>query len=63
MTTKFGKMNFVKGDERLRKMAMASEREQRLEQGYYDGRFASKVVPSKKRDTKSKYKIKTYEYA
>ena len=39
---------------KIKKMIEADEREKRKEDGYYDGRFATKVVPNKKKQYKRK---------
>jgi len=38
-------------------MLEAEERKKRKEEGYYDGRFRTKVVPDKKKKTKRKKKF------
>jgi len=43
---------------KIRKMTEAEEREKRKEDGYYDGRFRTKVVPDKKKKKGKKKKIK-----
>ena len=39
---------------KIKKMIEADEREKRKEEGYYDGRFATKVVPDKKKYKRKK---------
>ena len=39
---------------KIKKLIEADEREKRKEDGYYDGRFATKVVPDKKKIYKRK---------
>ena len=41
---------------KIKKMIEADEREKRKEDGYYDGRFRTKVVPDKKKKEKRKRK-------
>jgi len=41
----------------LRKKQKARERIQRYEQGYYDGRFSTKVVCSKRKDKYKNYDL------
>lgn len=43
---------------KIQKMIEADEREKRKEEGYYDGRFRTKVVPDKKKKPPRKKKIK-----
>jgi hypothetical protein len=42
---------------KIKKMIEADEREKRKKDGYYDGRFRTKVVPDKKKKYKRKKKI------
>jgi len=43
---------------KIQRMVEADEREKRKEEGYFDGRFKTKVVPDKKKKYKRKKKIK-----
>jgi hypothetical protein len=43
---------------KIKKMIEADEREKRKEEGFFDGRFATKVVPDKKKHYKRKKNIK-----
>ena len=49
---------FMAKKSKIKKMIEADEREKRKEDGYYDGRFRTKVVPDKKKKYKRKKKIK-----
>jgi hypothetical protein len=49
-------MNMVKKS-KIRKLCEADEREKRKEDGYYDGRFRTKVIPDKKKKPPRKKKI------
>lgn len=42
---------------KIKKLLEADEREKRKDDGYYDGRFRTKVVPDKKKKRKIKKKI------
>jgi len=42
---------------KIKKMIEADEREKRKKDGYYDGRFRTKVVPDKKKKYKRKKKV------
>jgi len=46
---------------KIKKMIEADEREKRKEDGYYDGRYRTKVVPDKKKKYIRKKKIKKDE--
>jgi|WetSurMetagenome_2_1015567.scaffolds.fasta_scaffold1180863_2 hypothetical protein len=46
---------------KIKKLLEADEREKRKEDGYYDGRFRTKVIPDKKKKIKRKKKIKDPE--
>jgi len=46
---------------KIRKLLEADEREKRKEDGYYDGRFRTKVVPDKKKKPPRKKKVKDEE--
>jgi hypothetical protein len=51
--------------EKLRNMAKASERQNRIAQGYFDGRFAPKSIPNKRKESErkiSRTKVRVYEY-
>ncbi|NTW32351.1 MAG: hypothetical protein HGB12_06965 [Bacteroidetes bacterium] len=43
---------------KIKKLIEADEREKRKDDGYYDGRFRTKVVPDKKKKYKRKKKVK-----
>lgn len=43
---------------KIKKLIEADEREKRKEDGYYDGRFRTKVAPSKKKYKRKKNTIK-----
>jgi hypothetical protein len=42
---------------KIKKLLEAEEREKRKDDGYYDGRFRTKVIPDKKKKVKRKKKI------
>lgn len=42
-------------NKQLLKMQHERERQNRIEQGFYDGRFAPKVIKNKKKEFKNKY--------
>ncbi|MFA4852037.1 MAG: hypothetical protein WC868_00040 [Bacteroidales bacterium] len=42
---------------KIKKMIEADEREKRKKDGYYDGRFRTKVAPDKKKKYKRKKKV------
>ena len=46
---------------KIQKLVEADEREKRKDDGYFDGRFRTKVVPDKKKKYKRKKKIKKDE--
>ena len=51
--------------ERLQKMAQAAERQNRISQGYFDGRFAPKSIPNKRKVHEKKLsrtKVRVFEY-
>lgn len=51
--------------EKLRNMAMATERQNRISQGFFDGRFAPKSIPNKRKVAEKKLsrtKVRVYEY-
>jgi hypothetical protein len=41
---------------RLFKLALAANRKEAKNQGFYDGRFKSKIMPNKKKTQHSKYR-------
>ena len=52
---------FMAKKSKIKKMIEADEREKRKEDGYYDGRYRTKVVPDKKKIYIRKKKIKKDE--
>jgi hypothetical protein len=51
--------------EKLRNMAKATERQNRISQGFFDGRFAPKSIPNKRKVEEKKLsrtKVRVYEY-
>jgi hypothetical protein len=51
--------------EKLQKLAKAAERQNRISQGFFDGRFAPKSIPNKRRVEEKKLsrtKVRIYEY-
>ena len=51
--------------EKLRNRAMATERQNRIAQGFFDGRFAPKSIPNKRKESErklSRTKVRVYEY-
>ena len=46
---------------KIKKLIEADEREKRKEDGFYDGRFRTKVAPSKKKYKRKKNTIKKIE--
>ncbi len=47
----------MKKKSKIQKMVEADERKKRKEEGYFDGRFKTKVVPDKKKKPPKKKKI------
>jgi hypothetical protein len=51
--------------EKLYKMSQATERQNRIAQGFFDGRFAPKSIPNKRKEHEKKIsrnKVRVYEY-
>lgn len=51
--------------EKLYNMAKASERQNRISQSYFDGRFAPKTIPDKRKVAEKKLsrsKVRVFEY-
>ena len=55
-------MAISKTFEKMLNHSKAKEREERKAQGYFDGRFRSKVVPNKKRELEIKESRKKVEW-
>jgi len=51
--------------EKLRNLEKAAERKNRIAQGFFDGRFAPKAIPNKRKENEkrlSRTKVRVYEY-
>lgn len=55
--------NFEKEiNRKVKNLSKAKERENRVEQGYFDGRFSHQVVPNKKKYNKKKERQLQFAY-
>jgi hypothetical protein len=55
-------MKKLSSSEKLINMSKANERKNRIEQGYFDGRFAPKTVPDKRKKLQNKLSREKVHY-